>query len=202
MKNKEIEQPDPLEQMREMWQEHCRRMEQMPWLTDEQLDAIYVKCREDAGRQVNGSRWRRSKRSSRQAVERTAHRICGLQIVTVVFCLGLMVAAVLMGAATDDRPIRMLLGVVAALCVLLAMQSLFPRLSPVYHLLTGDVDDGKKGRRVRFCRGHIVPIGISVVLALMQTACVPVGDGYAMLTTELPREEVLDSITFMIVHTA
>ena len=137
-------------------------------------------------------------RSGRQSCK----RFLRVQIVTVIFCLGLSAAAVAMGVATEDRPIRMLLGVLTVTGALLAMQSLFPRMSLSYHLLAENMAGGKKRRRVRFCWGHIVPVGISVVLALMQTACVPVGDGHAMLVSELSREEVLDSITYLIVHTA
>ena len=162
-------QTDPLEELRHEWVIRKECVSKLPPLTDEELDRLLADyC------VTHGEMPKQPPRGRRPWV--------WTQVLSAAVCLGAAVwSLVLCGRLGDDLIMRTILYAIAVGGLLLAIQSIFPHLSPLFRRYCGERGVGKRPY-VSFGLHTMVPVGITFMAVLVFAAGVPMGDGYYMTT--------------------
>lgn len=170
MKTKrEQSQTDLLEELRREWGLRKERAGKLPSLTDEELDRLLADYCVTHGEMPKQS-------------PRGRQTLVWTQVLSAAVCLGAAVwSMVLCGRLGNDRIIRIILYAIALGCLLLAIQSIFPHLSPLFRRYCDECGVSKRPY-ASFGLHNMVPVGITFVAVLVFAVAAPTGDGYYMTT--------------------
>ena len=183
-------QDDPLQQLRQGWQELTNLVESKPRLTDEELRELYDKiCQEHGESGPEPSVWQR--------------------VSTVLMVLVALVAAVQCAwgcvRMREDTILCVLLGVTTLVCLLCAVWTVWPYRSPLYgrywceHALDYRC---RAGLHVGYAVRNLLPLCATALVILYMSTGLIVGDGYNITTTASVRGMVVGNITLMISYLA
>ena len=164
-----------------------RQLEQLPMLTDERLARLY-------------DGWCRN-HVEVPPVKEPRHRLAWQQVLSALVCLAATGGCMVYLYGSDDVPMRILMVVLAALGTLLAVWSLFPRLSSLFPLYVEECADEELAYADMGMK-RCAPIGVTLLLVLLFVFRQPVGDGYLIALVDGIRIEAVGDITYMLACTA
>ncbi len=189
-KKKSQSQQDPLEQLRQAWEEHKEQVRSLPFLTDGELKKIYddfCASHAEVPPLVLPEPLTRKRRRP----------WTWTQVLSAAVCLCASVwSAVLCGRLGYDRPMLVMLCAIAVGGVLLAVHCLYPQTSPLYRQYCRECGYGAR-LYASFGLRRMVPIGITALAVLLLAVLLPVGDGYYMTTVESSRLASVGSVGYL-----
>lgn len=192
MKQEFEPQNDELAKLRLAWQEHKRRVHDLPGLSDEELEQLYADYCERHG----------------EVGPLEKHRVpAWQQVVSAVVCLaaaGYCTAGCV--RMWGDWPCRLLLWLVAFGSLICAIWSIFPHLWTLSHLYRQErfeatCADGRLSYYGPALRS-IMPLGVSAFIIFLLTTQMTVGDGYYIATLRPDRLAAVGFVTDLLYHMA
>ena len=174
-------------QLRQAWRSHRRQSLGQPFLSDEDLGRL---CAEFCG-----------ERDCVPTLKGLERPLAWHQVLSALICLAAAAGCVVYMCGSDDVPMRVLTAATAVFGLLLAVWSLFPRLSLLFPLYAEECAASGLpyvGMGLRRC----APVGVTILLVVLYVFPQPVGDGYQITTVCASRIGVVDNVTYLLAHMA
>ena len=187
IRRKTQSEQDPLEQLRQGWEQLGLRVGELPSLSDEELKRLYESCdtmpvdMPPLPPRLRGPlEWR--------------------QVLSAVVCLCAGVwCLLLLGRMGDDLIMRVGLYALAAVSLVLAFSCIYPQFMPLFRLYCEECA-GDSRPYATFGLRRQVPITVTIMAVLVFAMNMPIGDGYYISAMGGDRLAYIVTIGDLITH--